>query len=120
MYVRDFITYDYERLSEVLYTKNLFNRVTYTYGKPGEKYNRAGRLVLVEDASGGEAYYYGNQGEVVKTVRSVMVSTADVRHLCLRRYLRQLEPRAYHDLSRSGGGSLSLQCGWKNSWPFWQ
>jgi YD repeat-containing protein len=36
-------------------------------------------LALVEDASGGEAYYYGNQGEVVKTVRSVMVSTADVR-----------------------------------------
>ena len=79
MYVRDFITYDYERLSEVLYPKNLFNRVTYTYGKPGEKYNRAGRLVLVGDVSGGEAYYYGNQGEVVKTVRSVMVSTADVR-----------------------------------------
>ena len=72
-------TYDYERLSEVLYPKNLFNRITYTYGKPGEKYNRAGRLVLVEDASGGEAYYYGNQEEVVKTVRSVMVSTADVR-----------------------------------------
>ena len=72
-------TYDYEWLSEVLYPKNLFNRVTYTYGKPGEKYNRAGRLVLVEDASGGEAYYYGNQGEVVKTVRSVMVNTADVR-----------------------------------------
>ena len=72
-------TYDYERLSEVLYPKNLFNRVTYTYGKPGAKYNRAGRLVLVEDASGGEAYYYGSQGEVVKTVRSVMVSQADVR-----------------------------------------
>ena len=33
----------------------------------------------MEDASGGEAYYYGNQGEVVKTIRSVMVSTADVR-----------------------------------------
>ena len=72
-------TYDYERLSEVIYPKNLFNRVTYTYGKPGAKYNRAGRLELVEDASGGEAYYYGNQGEVVKTVRSVMVSQADVR-----------------------------------------
>ena len=28
-------TYDYERLSEVIYPKNLFNRVTYTYGKPG-------------------------------------------------------------------------------------
>ena len=72
-------TYDFERLHEVLYPKNLFNRVTYTYGKAGDKYNRASRLALVEDASGGEAYYYGNQGEVVKTVRSVMVSTADVR-----------------------------------------
>ena len=72
-------TYDDERLSVVLYPKNLFNRITYTYGKPSKKYNRADRLVLIEDASGGEAYYYGNQGEVVKTVRSVMVSTADVR-----------------------------------------
>ena len=52
-------TYDYERLHEVLYPENLFNRVTYTYGKAGDKYNRAGRLALIEDASGGEAYYYG-------------------------------------------------------------
>ena len=29
-------------------------------------------LALVEDASGGEAYYYGRQGEVTKTVRTVM------------------------------------------------
>ena len=36
-------------------------------------------MALVEDASGGEAYYNGNQGEVVKTVRSVMGSTTDVR-----------------------------------------
>ena len=35
--------------------------------------------MLVEDTSGGEAYYYGRQGEVVKTVRTVMVSTSDVR-----------------------------------------
>lgn len=72
-------TYDYERLSEVLYPENLFNRVTYTYGAAGAPYNRAGRLALVEDASGGEAYYYGKQGEVTKTVRTVMVSTADIR-----------------------------------------
>ena len=45
-----------------------------TYG-----HNRAGRLALVEDASGGEAYYYGHQGEVVKTVRTVMASMADIR-----------------------------------------
>ena len=63
----------------MLYPENLFNRVTYTYGKAGDKYNRAGRLALVEDASGGEAYYYGRQGEVTKTVRTVMASVADIR-----------------------------------------
>ena len=72
-------TYDFERLHEVLYPENLFNRVTYTYGKAGDKYNHAGRLALVEDASGGEAYYYGRQGEVTKTVRTVMASVADIR-----------------------------------------
>ena len=72
-------TYDFERLHEVLYPENLFNRVTYTYGKAGDKYNRAGRLALVEDASGGEAYYYGRQGEVTKTVRTVMASVVDIR-----------------------------------------
>jgi len=72
-------TYDFERLHEVLYPENLFNRVTYTYGKAGDKYNRAGRLALVEDASGGEVYYYGRQGEVTKTVRTVMASVADIR-----------------------------------------
>ena len=72
-------TYDFERLHEVLYPENLFNRVTYTYGKAGDKYNRAGRLALVEDASSGEAYYYGRQGEVTKTVRTVMANVADIR-----------------------------------------
>ena len=72
-------TYDYERLSEVLYPENLFNRVTYTYGEAGDDHGRAGRLALVEDASGGEAYYYGKMGEVVKTVRTVMASVADIR-----------------------------------------
>ena len=71
--------YDHERLKEVLYPKNLFNRVTYTYGAPGDKHNRAGRIALIEDASGGEAYYYGSMGEVTKTVRTVMASTADIR-----------------------------------------
>ena len=36
-------------------------------------------LALIEDASGGEAYYYGRQGEVTKTVRTVMASVADIR-----------------------------------------
>lgn len=57
-------TYDFERLHEVLYPENLFNRVTYTYGKAGDKHNRAGRLALVEDASGDEAYYWLSRKKV--------------------------------------------------------
>lgn len=33
----------------------------------------------VEDASGGEAYYYSKMGEVTKTVCTVMASVADIR-----------------------------------------
>ena len=33
----------------------------------------------MEDGSGGEAYYYGRQGEVTKTVCTVVASTADIR-----------------------------------------
>jgi len=51
-------TYDFERLHKVLYPESLFNHVTYTYGKAGDKYNCAGRLALVEDVSGGGAYFY--------------------------------------------------------------
>ena len=72
-------TYDFERLHDVLYPENLFNRFTYTYGKTGDMYNRAGRLALVDDASGGEAYQYGRQSEVTKTVRTVMASVANIR-----------------------------------------
>lgn len=73
-------TYDYERLSETVYPKNIYNRVTYTYGDSTEtRYNRAGRLKLVEDGSGGEAYYYGKLGEVTKTVKTVLLAETDIR-----------------------------------------
>ncbi len=73
-------TYDYERLSEIVYPKNIYNRVTYTYGDSTEtRNNRAGRLKLVEDGSGGEAYYYGKLGEVTKTVKTVLLSETDIR-----------------------------------------
>ncbi len=76
-----YITYEYsfERLQEILYPKNIYNRVSYTYGEPGADYNRAGRLTLVEDGSGGEAYYYGKMGEVTKTVKTIMLSLTDIR-----------------------------------------
>ncbi len=73
-------TYDYERLSEIIYPKNIYNRVTYTYGDSSEtKYNRVGRLKLVEDGSGGEAYFYGKLGEVTKTIKTVILAETNIR-----------------------------------------
>ena len=44
-------TYDFERLHEVLYPENLFNRVTYTYGKAGYGY-------IPNDTTKEEAFFY--------------------------------------------------------------
>ena len=80
-------TYDYERPSEVLYPKNIYNRVTYTYGAPGAGHNQAGRLYLLEDGSGGTEYQYGKMGEVTRTVRSIIVNESDVRtYVSTQRY----------------------------------
>ncbi len=54
-----FYTYDFERLHEVLYPENLFNRVTYTYGKAGDKVITVPASCPRRGCSGGEAYYYG-------------------------------------------------------------
>ena len=44
-------TYDFERLYEVLYPENLFNRVTYTYGKASYGY-------IPNDTTKEEAFFY--------------------------------------------------------------
>ncbi len=71
-------TYDHERLIQVDYPKNFQNQVKYTYGAPKALFNRAGRVVLVEDGSGGEEFYYGPLGETVKSLRTVLVNKATV------------------------------------------
>ncbi len=71
--------YDYERLVEVQYPQNITNRIQYTYGDADATDNRVGRVTLVQDASGGTEFFYGKLGETTKTVRTLMLSTADVR-----------------------------------------
>jgi RHS repeat-associated protein len=71
--------YDRERLTEVVYPRNIQNRVNYTYGEPGASFNRAGRLVLLQDASGGQEFFYGRLGEVTKTIRTVQLGESDMR-----------------------------------------
>ncbi len=67
-------TYEFERLVQIDYPKNYQNMVRYTYGKPGDKHHRAGRVWLQEDASGGQEFFFGPLGEVVKNIRTVLVS----------------------------------------------
>ena len=71
--------YDHERLVEIVYPRNIQNRVNYTYGEPGASFNRAGRIVLVQDAGGGQEFFYGKLGEIVKTIRTIQIDESDMR-----------------------------------------
>lgn len=71
--------YDYERLVAIIYPLSYRNNVRYHYGKAGASFNRAGRIVLQEDASGMQAYFYGPLGETTKTIRTVISNQTDIR-----------------------------------------
>ncbi len=66
--------YDYERISDIDYPRQYQNQVNYKYGAPNTGH-RTGRLILQQDASGGEEFYYGKLGEITKTIRTVMVNS---------------------------------------------
>ncbi len=65
--------YEYNRLISITYPENTINNVTFEYGKPDAKHNRAGRIVLQEDGTGAQEFFYGNLGEITKNIRSVIV-----------------------------------------------
>ncbi|MBB3841549.1 RHS repeat-associated protein [Runella defluvii] len=65
--------YDYERIVDIDYPIYYQNKVSYSYGAPNSG-NRAGRLTLVKDASGGRELFYGKLGEVTKEIRTVLVN----------------------------------------------
>ncbi|WP_019143026.1 SpvB/TcaC N-terminal domain-containing protein [Noviherbaspirillum massiliense] len=68
-------TYDYGRLVKVNYPTFPGNDITYTYGAPKAPYNRAGRIVTVDDQSGREERFYGKLGETVREVRTIASKT---------------------------------------------
>ncbi len=69
------ITYEYEfnRLTSITYPENTINNVSYEYGKPDAKHNRIGRIILQEDGTGAQEFFYGSLGEITKNIRSVIV-----------------------------------------------
>jgi RHS repeat-associated protein len=71
--------YDHERLIEIVYPRNVQNRVNYRYGAPGAPFNRAGRVEVMEDASGGQEYFYSPLGQTIKTIRTMQLGESDLR-----------------------------------------
>lgn len=70
------ITYDYDlggRLLGVNYPQHPENNVKYYYGNKHANHNRIGRLVLQEDASGAQEFYYGRLGELTEVRRTLIV-----------------------------------------------
>ncbi len=72
-------TYEFERLIQIDYPKNYQNRVQYIYGTPTDTlHNRVGRIKVQQDASGGQEFFYGPLGEVVKNIRTIMINEGNV------------------------------------------
>ncbi len=69
------ITYEYEynRLTNINYPENTVNNVRFEYGEAGAEHNRAGRIVVQEDATGAQEFFYGNLGEITKNIRTIIV-----------------------------------------------
>lgn len=71
--------YNYNRLESIKYPKNPQNNVQYNYGKADGTPARRGRLWFVQDASGGQEFFYGKLGEVEKEIRTLRITPTDVQ-----------------------------------------
>lgn len=65
--------YEFDRLTDIDYPRHYQNKVTLKYGAANTG-SKTGRLILQQDGSGGQEFFYGLQGEVVKTIRTVLLS----------------------------------------------
>ena len=73
----DNIIYEYElnRFKRIKYPRYPENNVTYTYGAfdDNSDFNRKGRLVYMEDGSGGQEFKYGKMGEITELRRTMVI-----------------------------------------------
>jgi RHS repeat-associated protein len=65
--------YDFSRVTDISYPHNPENDVHYTYGAAGAPFNRAGKVVVQEDGSGAQEFFYGPLGETVKNVHTIVI-----------------------------------------------
>lgn len=71
--------YDHERLTGIIYPINFQNKVEISYGGPEARFNRVGRIVLRQDASGGEEYFYDEHGQLRKSIRTLLINESTIR-----------------------------------------
>ena len=71
--------YDYNRLEEIQYPKNPQNNVRYNYGKASGTPARRGRVWFLQDATGGQEFFYGKLGEVEKEIRTLRITSTDIQ-----------------------------------------
>jgi len=93
-------TYEYERLRRIDYPDNYQNQVFYDYGGPNAEHGRAGRIWRQMDASGGQEFFYGPLGEVVKNIRTIIINQAQVHtYVWQQRYdsWNRVQEMAYPD-----------------------
>jgi RHS repeat-associated protein len=67
--------YYYNRLIKIHYPN--MPDVTYTYGNPGDSWNRAGRVTIVDNKNMKEEFFYGQLGETLKSIRSIKTSRGE-------------------------------------------
>ncbi|WP_242158318.1 SpvB/TcaC N-terminal domain-containing protein [Aestuariivivens sediminis] len=65
--------YEFERLTHISYPENPQNNVSYTYGKAEAEGNGAGRVVLQEDATGVQEFYYNPLGALNRSIRTIVI-----------------------------------------------
>ena len=122
------ITYDYdlERLTDIIYPEYTENNVHYEYGAPNAGDNQVGRVVLQEDATGGQEFFYGPFGETTKTVRTIVIPRHDEQTYTTEyKYdtWNRLEEMTYPDgevvtFNYNLGGQLNSMVGKKQRYSF--
>jgi RHS repeat-associated protein len=95
--------YDYSRLTAINYPDNPQNNVKYTYGNRNASFNRVGRLMLQEDATGAQEFDYDRLGNIERVRRTVIIpNQAIATYVTQWKYdsWNRLEQMIYPDLEK--------------------
>lgn len=88
-------SYEKERLVSIDYPKNFQNRVQLFYGEAGALHNRAGRIWLQQDGTGGREFFYDVYGNLTKEIRTIIVNRSEIYT-----YVTEFEHDAFNRINK--------------------